>query len=255
ERRVDYYAPIDGYVAELGTRLGMQVTPGMSLFKLVDLSKVWVIAQVPEAQAAQVHVGAAVTAQSASLPGETFSGKVDYVYPDVEPTTRTLRLRFELDNRKLELHPGAYADVTIASGAAHEALLVPSEALIRSGRRTVVIVAQGDGGFTPVEVRTGQSSGERTEILDGLKAGQRVVASGQFLIDSEANLTGALKRLDDKQVNDNPAAATPENAPMNKQGDKTMPGGHTMPMPDGSTMTMPDQQPMQAPAEKSGSAP
>lgn len=193
-RQVEYYAPSDGVVVRLGTRVGMQVTPGMTLFELVDLSKVWITAEIPAAQAQGVAAGLPATASVAAL---RFAGRVDYVYPQVMAETRTLRVRIVLDNPDLALKPGQYAMVSLPAGPPRRALLVPSEALIRTGQRTVVIAALGDGRFRPVEVRSGVEFAGKVEVLSGLQEGQQVVASGQFLIDSEANLTSSLQRLDE----------------------------------------------------------
>jgi Cu(I)/Ag(I) efflux system membrane fusion protein len=190
-RRVAYYAPFDGIVTEIGVREGAQVGMGQALFRLADLSRVWVAAEIPESQAALARPGAGA---SATVGTETFEGEVEYVYPDVTPQTRTVKARIALDNPKGVLKPGMFARVTFAA-TAREALLVPSEALIRTGARTVVIVAEGEGRFRPVEVKAGAESGGQTEIVEGLEEHAMVVSSGQFLIDSEANLRGALSRM------------------------------------------------------------
>lgn len=195
QRRVAFYSPINGVVAELGVREGAQVSPGMSLFNLVDLSRVWVTAEITEAQAAWVAKGQSAEASVPALPGRVFEGEVDYVYPEVMAETRTLKARILLANPRLELKPGMYASVTLAAGTKREALLVPSEALIRTGTRSVIIVAEGRDRFRPVEVTVGDEAEGRIEIRKGLDEGQQVVASGQFLIDSEASLSGALTRL------------------------------------------------------------
>jgi Cu(I)/Ag(I) efflux system membrane fusion protein len=195
QRRVAFFSPINGVVAELGVREGAQMNPGMTLFNLVDLSQVWVTAQITEAQAAWIAQGQPAEASVPALPGKIFKGQVDYVYPEVMAETRTLKARIVLDNPGLELKPGMYASVIFVGGEQREALLVPSEALIKTGTRSVVIVAEGEGRFVPMEVTVGDEAGGKIEIRDGLQAGQQVVASGQFLIDSEANLRGALERL------------------------------------------------------------
>lgn len=196
QRRVSYYAPVDGIVTELGAREGAQVMPGMALYTLADLSKVWVVGEVPEAQAASLAPGGAAEARFAALPGRTFSGRVDYVVPEVNPQTRTVRVRTVLDNEGSLLKPGMFADMLLSRGQTRDALMVPSEALIRTGTRNTVIVAEAEGRFRPVEVQLGMQRDGQTEILSGLQAGQQVVASGQFLIDSEANLRGAYSKLD-----------------------------------------------------------
>ncbi|MGH8443175.1 MAG: efflux RND transporter periplasmic adaptor subunit [Nevskiaceae bacterium] len=195
QRRVAYFAPIDGIVSELGVREGAQLSPGMSLYTLADLSRVWVIAEVPEAQAANLARGSKVEAAVAALRGRRFMGRVDYVYPEVKPETRTVQVRTVFDNANLALKPGMFADVLLSKGESRSVLLVPSESVIRTGTRITVIVAEGGGRFRPVIVTTGGERGGQTEVLSGLEDGQQVVASGQFLIDSEANLRGVLTRL------------------------------------------------------------
>ncbi|MEO5765872.1 MAG: efflux RND transporter periplasmic adaptor subunit, partial [Casimicrobiaceae bacterium] len=194
--RVTLYAPESGVVWELGTRDGQQVSPGMTLFKLVGLSTVWVNAEVPEAQASWVLPGSAVEARSAAAPGMVLKGKVAAILPDVNATTRTIKARVVLPNPGGRLQPGMFASLTFAGDKA-QGLMVPSESVIYTGRRNVVIVAEGDGKFRPVDVEVGGERGDATEIRRGLEAGQRVVASGQFLIDSEASLKSALTRLND----------------------------------------------------------
>jgi Cu(I)/Ag(I) efflux system membrane fusion protein len=195
QARLTLVAPATGVVAELGAREGMTVAPGSLLFRINGLDTVWVNAEVPEAQSGEVQVGNPVEARTPGLPGKVFKGKVSAILPEVNPTTRTLKARVELANPRTELKPGMFATVNFTPVARREALLVPSEAVIRTGRRTVVIVTQGDGRFAPVDVQAGLEAGGETEIRSGLAAGQRVVLSGQFLIDSEANLRASETRM------------------------------------------------------------
>ena len=195
QRRVAFYSPMNGIVTELGVREGAQVSPGMNLFTVADLSKVWITAEISEAQANWIVHGQAAEARLIAMPGHAFTGDVDYVYPDLMRETRTLRARIVLDNPRLELKPGMYADVTLRGGAAPETLLVPAEALIRTGTRSTIIVADGEGRFHPVEVVAGDEVDGKIAILKGLKEGDQVVTSGQFLIDSEANLRGAFSQM------------------------------------------------------------
>jgi Cu(I)/Ag(I) efflux system membrane fusion protein len=194
--RVTLYAPDSGIVWEIGAREGQAIGPGTTLFKLAALDTVWVNAEVPEAQSALVTPGTRVVARSAAAPSHGLEGKVAAILPDVNATTRTLKARIVLANRDGALKPGMFVSLRF-SGAPRQSLLVPSESVIYTGRRNVVIVAEGDGRFGPVDVEVGGESGEMTEIRKGLQAGQRVVASGQFLIDSESSLKGALDRLND----------------------------------------------------------
>jgi membrane fusion protein, copper/silver efflux system len=195
QRRIVLHSPSAGIVTEIGAREGAAVTPGMTVAAIVDLARVWIVAEVPEMQLSWIANGRPVEATVAALPGELYEGKVEYIYPDIDPQTRTAKVRFSVNNPGLRLRPGMVASVTIFGGAKREVLLVPAEAVIRTGTRTVVIVEEAAGRFRAQEVRTGLASGDRVEIAAGLAAGERVVVSGQFLIDSEANLRGAINRL------------------------------------------------------------
>jgi Cu(I)/Ag(I) efflux system membrane fusion protein len=193
--RLTLASPMAGVVAELGTREGMTVSPGAMLFRISSLDTVWVNAEVPEAQAGEVRPGNAVQARTPALPGKVFKGRVSAILPEVNAATRTLKARVELANAGGELKPGMFATVDFTPSAPKSALLVPSEALIRTGKRTVVVVAQGDGRFAPVDVQPGIEANGETEIRQGLKAGDKVVLSGQFLIDSEASLRATETRM------------------------------------------------------------
>ncbi len=194
DRQIDIVAPIAGVVTELLVREGASVAAGMPIANLADLSRVWVIAAVPEAQGAWLQAGQSAEITLASPGSVPIRGRVDYLYPELSVETRTTRVRILVQNNELALRPGMSARVTIQGGP-RTALVIPSEALIRSGERTAIILAVGEGQFRPVAVTAGLEQGERTEIRSGLKAGDRVVVSGQFLIDSEASLRGALDRL------------------------------------------------------------
>jgi Cu(I)/Ag(I) efflux system membrane fusion protein len=194
--RMTVSAPADGIVSELSAREGMAVTLGAPLLRVNGLRTVWVNAEVPESAAAQVQRGVAVRATSPAFPGTEFSGRVEALLPEVSPSTRTLKARIELANPGAKLVPGMFATIHLAPANSRDTLLVPSEAVIQTGTRTVVIVAAGEGQFAPVEIEIGAEANGRTEVTKGLSAGQKVVASGQFLIDSEASLRSSLQRLD-----------------------------------------------------------
>jgi Cu(I)/Ag(I) efflux system membrane fusion protein len=198
QRTASIVAPVGGVVTELNVREGQQTASGMPLMRVADLSRIWILIDIPEAQASVVRAGSGAQARLRALPGRTFDGEVTYVYPQLDPTTRTIRARVAIDNPRAELKPGMFADVTLGDGTRSEALVVPSEAVIRTGTRTVVIVAEGPGSYRPVAVEAGSDVGADTVILAGLEAGQKVVVSGQFLLDSEANLQGAFDRLEGK---------------------------------------------------------
>lgn len=197
--RIALRSPQAGIVTELLAREGMQISPGMPLLKLADLSRVWIIVDVPESRAAGVVVGATAQARLPGVPDTVFDGQIDYVYPELDAGTRTLRARISLDNVGGRLRPGMYAQVQI--GVRHDdrrddaTLRVPAAAVIRTGTRDLVIIDQGQGHYQPTEVQIGAEQHDQIEIRSGLEAGQRIVVSGQFLIDAESNLQGALDRL------------------------------------------------------------
>jgi Cu(I)/Ag(I) efflux system membrane fusion protein len=194
ERQVDIVAPMNGVITDLLVREGTAVASGITIVKLADLSEVWVIAEVPESQGSWLKTGQIAEVVLTGAGGEPIKGRFDYLYPEIAATTRTVRLRVVAPNEDKSLRPGASARVTL-KGKPRRALIVPTEALIRSGERTAVILAEGEGLFRPVNVSAGLEQGDQTEIRTGLQAGDRIVVSGQFLIDSEANLRGALERL------------------------------------------------------------
>jgi Cu(I)/Ag(I) efflux system membrane fusion protein len=195
QSRLTVFAPITGVVAELAAREGMTVMSGAPLFRINGLATVWVNAEVRESEAAAVRVGNTVEARTPALPGKVFKGKVSAILPEVSTSTRTLKARVELANPGGALKPGMFANVNFAPSARQDVLTVPSEAVIQAGKRSVVIVAQGDGRFAPTDVETGIEADGQTEIRKGLEAGQKVVVSGQFLIDSEASLRATETRM------------------------------------------------------------
>jgi Cu(I)/Ag(I) efflux system membrane fusion protein len=196
QTRVTITSPISGLVGELTAREGMTVMAGAPLFRLNGLSTVWVNAELPESLAVQIRPGNPVEARTPALPGVVFSGKVSAIVPEVNAATRTIKARIELANPQGQLVPGMFATVNFTPQARKEVLLVPSEAVIQTGKRSVVVTALGDGRFTSVDVELGPDSNGQTEIRKGLRAGQKVVVSGQFLVDSEANLKAAVSRMD-----------------------------------------------------------
>ncbi len=193
--RITLRAPIAGVVSELNAREGQQISAGMPIMSLNGLDSVWVDPAIPQAQSGGVGAGTPIVATLSALPGATFRSRVEELLPDVDPITRTRRARIVLPNPKHELAPGMFVDVRIDGAADAPRPLVPDEAVIADGTDTRVIQMLSDGGFKPVRVKTGRASGGMTEILAGLHGGERIVTSGQFLIDSEASLAGALERL------------------------------------------------------------
>ncbi|HEX5059406.1 MAG TPA: efflux RND transporter periplasmic adaptor subunit [Kofleriaceae bacterium] len=195
--RIALRAPLAGVIVELEAREGMTVMPGDTLFRINGLSTVWANAAVPESQAALLRPGAPVEARSAAIPDTVFAGTVQAILPDVDPDTRTIKARVELANPDFELAPGMFVSVALA-GPATDTLIVPTEAVIETGRRTVVMLAESNGTFQPVDVEIGIESNGQTEIKRGLSVGQMVVVSGQFLIDSEASLRATSTRMEDR---------------------------------------------------------
>jgi Cu(I)/Ag(I) efflux system membrane fusion protein len=185
--------PAGGLIKTLGVRAGMTVVAGQTLAEINGLGTVWLNAAVPEALAGQVRPGQAANATLTAYPGEHFPGRISTILPSVEGGSRTLTARIELTNRGGRLRPGMFAQVALGSGE-RAALLVPEEAVIRTGTRTLVMLAQPGGRYQPAEVQAGATGKGQTEILAGLAEGEKVVASGQFLLDSEASLAGAQVR-------------------------------------------------------------
>lgn len=187
-------APSDGVVAELGVREGVAVAPGMMLFRIAGLEKVWAVAEIPEAQAVRLARGQKVKAILQADATQSFDGTLDEILPEISTSTRTLKARFEVDNRNGKLTPGMLLRLQVA-GIASTRVVVPSEAVIRTGKRAVVIVRKADGAFEPRDVSLGADQGDDTEVVSGLIEGDQVVASGQFLIDSEARLRSVLGNM------------------------------------------------------------
>ncbi len=193
-------APQDGIITDLNIREGMFVQPNTTIMSLADLSSVWLQAEIFESQAEWVAAGQAAEARLDYLPGQVFTGQVDYVYPVLDPKTRTLRVRLLFENPGERLKPNMYARVSIYGKLHPNALSIPREALIRAPDRDRVVVALGDGKFRVFEVMTGMESGEFVEILAGIEEGDEIVTSAQFLLDSEASLAGSIQRLDSAPI-------------------------------------------------------
>ncbi len=185
--------PIGGVVQTLDARPGVTLAAGQTLAQVTGLGTVWLNAAVPEVRTGDVHVGQAATAELTGFGGERFAGRVIAILPTAQADSRTLTVRVELRNPRGRLRPGMFATVHLGT-ASRSALLVPSEAIIRTGTWTLVMLADAKGRYRPAEVRIGRDAGGQTEILEGLRDGEKVVASGQFLLDSEASLTGIAAR-------------------------------------------------------------
>ena len=214
---ITLHAPQDGVVAALDVREGQRVGAGQTLMTLNGLATVWIEAALPQGVAGTVRAGTPVTVTLDAVPGRSFDGEVETLLPDVDNATRTQRARIVIDNPDGALSPGMFATVHLkpAEGEAHP--VVPDEALIAAGIDNRVILAEGNGRFRAMPVRTGRSAGGLTEIVAGLHGGEQVVVSGQFLIDSEASLSGALERLDGEAK---PAPATSAAMPGMPMGER-----------------------------------
>jgi len=204
EQYVQVYAPQNGIISKLSVRQGMYVMPQVEVMSLADLSSVWLLAEVFEKQADWIKVGQPADVTLAYLPGRTWEGKVEYVYPSLNPKTRTLKVRLVFDNPDESLKPNMFANITLYAGPKLDVVIIPREALIRTGSDNRVILAMGKGRFQPRTVIPGMESGDWVEVMRGLEPGDTVVTSGQFLIDSEANLKASLQRMQAPVATDQP---------------------------------------------------
>jgi Cu(I)/Ag(I) efflux system membrane fusion protein len=198
-QRVRVYAQQDGVIAHLGAREGIFVTPATEVMSVAQLDRVWLLAEVFERQAAWVRPGQSASVELDYLPDQVLSGTVDYVYPELDPQTRTLKVRLRFDNQSETLRPNMFARVVIDGEAVDDVVHVPREAIIRGGAIDRVVIALGQGRFRSTAVELGIESGDRVVIRKGVAAGDRIVTSAQFLIDSESNIESALQRMESRQ--------------------------------------------------------
>jgi Cu(I)/Ag(I) efflux system membrane fusion protein len=195
QAHIPIIAPTSGIITELNVREGDTISMGAPLFKITGLDSVWLNAEIPESAASQAHVGSTVEVTTTAYPNQPLRGKVAQLLPSVNAATRTLIARVTLANPHHILLPGMFAQVRFMGAHSADSLLVPSEAVIVTGTRSLVFVVQSDGHFVPMDVQTGLESQGQTQILRGLSVGQQVVVSGQFLVDSEASLKGVTSRM------------------------------------------------------------
>ena len=240
--RLTLTSPVTGVVSEIGVREGQSAPMGTLLFRINGTRTVWLEASIPQMGIAGIATGTPVEAVVDAFPGETFHGRVETLLPQVDMSSRTQRARIVLENPKGRLAPGMFAQIALQPTAGAERPLVPTDALVGVGAQARVIVLDADDTFRPVRVQAGRSSDGMTEILAGLKGGEKVVASGQFLIDSEANLSGALERLG--------AGAGEDEAKMPSD---VMPGMPDMAMPSPPKVTPKRPVPPASPLEKKAS--
>jgi Cu(I)/Ag(I) efflux system membrane fusion protein len=196
QQAVTFYAPQQGVVDNLNIRAGFYVKPGTRIMSIGSLAEVWVEAEVFERQVPLLQEGAAVTMKLDYLPGKVWSGKVDYIYPSLDEKTRTVKVRLRFANEDRELRPNMFAQVSISSVSSVKTLIVPGDAVIRTGKMDRVVLALGQGRFRAVQVSIGRVSGTHIEILSGLEAGDTVVTAAQFLLDSESSKSADFSRMD-----------------------------------------------------------
>lgn len=194
-KRLHIHSPFDGTVMAIGAREGQRITPETELYMIADLSKLWVIVDLYEDDLPWVKEGDMAEMRVSGIPGETFYAKVAYIYPYLEATTRTVKVRLEVDNRDLKLKPEMFANVTLMSNRQIDAITVPSEAIVRTGASEQLFIERAPGKFEPRSVRIGVTAEGETQILEGLDEGEVVVTSSQFLIDSESKLQEATSKM------------------------------------------------------------
>ena len=223
-RTVTLRAPASGVVVEKTAVVGARVMPGMELYRIADLSRVWVDGEVFEKDLSIVRIGQHATVTFEAYPGESFDAVVSYVYPTVAMDSRTGRVRLALDNPGGRLKPGMYARIDLRGPAARTALLVPRSAVHSTGERSLVFVRQADGALAPRSVTLGAVAGNDVEVVAGLSAGETVVASANFLIDAESNMGSAMGSMPGMEMNPSPSPAPATSAPTPVQGTRAMPG-------------------------------
>jgi Cu(I)/Ag(I) efflux system membrane fusion protein len=211
-KTVTLRAPISGLVVEKNVFQGQRIMPGMDLYRIADLSRVWVEGEVFEKDLSLVAVGRTARITFESYPGQSFTGRVSYVYPTITSQSRTGRIRIELVNRNLQFKPGMYAQMEFEVPVHRAGVHVPRLAVLQTGERSIVFVRTADGSLIPREIRTGVGTGDHIEVLAGLRAGDVVVASANFLIDAESNLRaaiGSMQGMDMSQKSSSTPTATP----------------------------------------------
>ncbi len=195
KKNLHIHSPFDGVIINIGAREGQYVTPTTELYKIADLSKVWVFADVYESEVSWIQEDDPVEMKLSAIPGKVFTGRVGYIYPYAEAKTRTIKVRLEFDNPDMLLKPDMFADVTIHAQREVDAIVIPSEAVVRSGPREQVFIMREHGKFEPRDVTLGVSSKGLVQVLEGVSAGETVVTSSQFLIDSESKLREATAKM------------------------------------------------------------
>ena len=206
QQNITFYAPQSGFVDKLNIRQGFFVKPAMTLMSIGDISTIWVEAEIIESQMFHISKNLPVTMQTDAIPTKSFYGKVDYIYPTLDAKKRTLKVRIKFDNIGNELKPNMFASIQIHHNENEPLLLVPNEAVIRSGKASRIVLALGDGQFKSIEIKTGRKGDDFYEILSGVAEGEEVVTSAQFLLDSESSKTSDFKRMNHEQQHEIPTA-------------------------------------------------
>jgi Cu(I)/Ag(I) efflux system membrane fusion protein len=223
KKSIHIHTPAEGIVMNIGAREGQYVTPATEIYMIADLRKVWVYANIYEYELPWVKEGDSVEMQLVGIPGRVYKGHLAYIYPYAESKTRTIKVRLVFENPDLLLKPNMFADLTIHAGKQAESVVIPSEAVIRSGSRNQVFVVRGPGKFEPRLVKLGLESNGKVTVLEGVKVGEEVVTSAQFLIDSESKLREAtakmLQLIDEKKQMDALSASTKQGEPMEMTDD------------------------------------
>lgn len=199
-QRISVFAKSKGVVGMLGIREGIYVTPATHVMSIAELDKVWVVAEVLERQSGLVEIGQKVEFELDSMPGKRWEGEIEYIYPELDPTTRSLKVRVSFDSQNEVLRPNMFAQVSISVPGTKRVIHVPRSAVIRGGLSDRVVLDLGSGQFRSVPITVGMEADDRIEVIKGLKRGNRVVTSGQFLIDSESNIEDALARFEDQDT-------------------------------------------------------
>ena len=199
KQNITFYAPQQGVVENLNIREGFFIKPGITIMSIGDLAEVWVEAEVFERQAAQIKTGTPVTMKLDYLPGKEYKVNVDYIYPTLNPKTRTMKVRIRVDNTNGDFKPDMFAQISMHTSDDESALLIPKEALVRTGDQDRVVLALGQGSFKAIAVKVGRFDRDNVEILSGLAAGEKVVTSAQFLLDSESSKSSDFKRMNPEQ--------------------------------------------------------
>ncbi len=227
KKTMTIYSPADGIVMEKMVREGQNVMAGMELYKVADLSTVWILADIYQYDLPWVKVGQTAEITFDYLPGKSLKGKITYIYPYLNEDTKTAKVRIEVANTKtLDLMPDMFATVKIASPLSVEAIVAPDQAIIRTGERNIAVIALGGGYFEPRDVKLGVQSEGYVQILDGVRVGEKIVVSSQFLIDSESNLKAAISQMSARAVADSSGSMSEPAQSDRPTGVKSTPASH-----------------------------